>query len=269
MSLIGYLHTVIIFFTTPQTGNDLQLLAIIVVFGTLGTYLVIIIVAILRLLKLVFVETAISRWAKPFVAPGKPGAKRILIVGDSTAVGAGAKKPEDTIAGHLAHDYPQADIANIGINGARTKLALKAMNAVAGQQFELVIVSVGGNDIWHFTSLYKLERDLAALLAKAKAVATGPVILLLYNNIGSSPIFPRFMRRSLKERGEEVHALFRRVAELQNIPCIELFSNENDNPFLNQPERFFSADGVHPSSEGYALWYSRMWRLLLARGYVF
>ncbi len=44
--------------------------------------------------------------------PDKPS-MRILIAGDSTGVGIGAKVPRNTIAGRLGRDFPHADITNI------------------------------------------------------------------------------------------------------------------------------------------------------------
>src|SRR5277367_6022713 len=43
----------------------------------------------------------------------------VLILGDSTGVGVGASMPEESIAGLLAADYPQADVVNISESGAR------------------------------------------------------------------------------------------------------------------------------------------------------
>jgi lysophospholipase L1-like esterase len=267
--MADYLRNIIDFFVHPNPGNGFELLLLGIVYLSIAGYVFFVLRATWRLLKFTFFETFVASYTHPFAAPHPTGEKRILILGDSTAVGAGASAPEDTIAGRLAHDFPKADIVNLGINGSRTKDVLRALKAVADQRFELVIASVGGNDIWHFGSLLKLERNLHALLQAAKAVASGPVILLLYNNIGSSPIFPSFMRQPLKRRGVLIQELFRSVAGKENVPCIELFSNDEDNPFLHEPNRFFSPDGVHPSSEGYRLWYHRMWRLLVARGYKF
>lgn len=42
---------------------------------------------------------------------------RILVAGDSTGVGTGADSPDDSIAGRIGSDYPEADIVNISENG--------------------------------------------------------------------------------------------------------------------------------------------------------
>jgi hypothetical protein len=44
----------------------------------------------------------------------------VLVIGDSLALGTGAARPEDSIAGLLARQSPHASIVNRACNGART-----------------------------------------------------------------------------------------------------------------------------------------------------
>ena len=53
-------------------------------------------------------------------------ALRVLVLGDSTGVGIGANRPEESIAGLLAQDFPAADIVNVSRSGARVADALGA-----------------------------------------------------------------------------------------------------------------------------------------------
>ena len=225
--------------------------------------------SVYRLMRLALFDTFIAPWSKPLSVKDRPGGKRLLILGDSTAVGTGAHRPEETIAGRLAHDFPQAEIINLGANGARTRDALKAIASMEGEHFDMLVLSVGGNDVWHFTSLKKLKRDLRDLLEKAKKISSGRVVVLVYNNIGAAPIFPNFMRSLLFARGVKVHEIFHEVGKETGSLCVDLFATKEDNPFLHDPHMLFAPDGVHPSGEGYRLWYNRMWRLLVSNGYTF
>src|SRR3989338_7153591 len=101
---------IIDFFIHPDPTNAIELLLVGAVYLIFAAYLLQILWSTVRLLKLTFFETFFASRARPFAVPNPKGEKRILIAGDSTAVGAGAAKPEDTIAGRLAHDFPQADI---------------------------------------------------------------------------------------------------------------------------------------------------------------
>lgn len=249
---------------SPRNAFELALLLLIGLF--LLTFAYIILRTAYVFLKIFLYDTLIAPRARPF-SVAQSGGKRILIAGDSTAVGTGARTPEESIAGRLAHDYPSAQITNIAVNGARTHDVLRQFKKVAGGQFDIVLLSIGGNDIWRGSNLHGLTRDLVRVLTAAKALSGGRVLLLIYNNIGDAPIFPSFMKRSLRERGRKLHELFGSIAAQLNVPCIPLFTTSEDNPFLRDPKRLFAPDGIHPSGEGYRLWYNRLWRIMAERGY--
>ena len=196
--------------------------------------------------------------------------KRILILGDSTAFGMGADRPEDTIAGRFGHDFPNTEIVNLGVNGAVTSEVLRQAYTVRGQHFDLVLLFTGGNDIWRFTRLSALERSLTTLIKETGVVSDQKVIVLFYANFGLSPLFPLFIRRTLVWRMLKVREIFLRVCKQLDVAYIELYvESDQQNPFKEDPRRYFSYDYTHPSSEGYRLWYNRMWREMLARGYSF
>ncbi|MDO8408376.1 MAG: GDSL-type esterase/lipase family protein [bacterium] len=207
----------------------------------------------------------------------RPNGKRILIVGDSTAFGTGAARPEDSIAGRLAQDFPDTEIINHAVNGAITREVLPQLQRAAGQHFDLVLVFTGGNDIWRFTNLKEMGLKLRELLDEATVLSGHRVIVLFYANFGLSPIFPSFLRNLLERRTERVRQTFVHVCTELGTPCIELYTAStkdtwawaSSNPFAADPKIYFSGDYVHPSSEGYRLWYNRMWREMLARGYSF
>ncbi|MHB0865733.1 MAG: SGNH/GDSL hydrolase family protein [Minisyncoccota bacterium] len=203
-----------------------------------------------------------------------PDGQRILIIGDSTAYGTGALSPEDTLSGRLAHDFPRTEILNNAVNGSLTKDALRQLREVGSKKFDMIIISTGGNDIWHFTGLSSLERDLRQLLKEAVAQSDHRVILLFYANLGHAPIFPSGIRWLLGRRTERVHQIFSVAAASFEVPLIELYTSKNvnnftPNPFLEDPKKYYAKDRMHPSSEGYRLWYNRMWGEMRAHNFAF
>ena len=69
--------------------------------------------------------------ARSFAGAGRRFERRLsarraamLILGDSTGVGVGATLPEESIAGLLAADYPDADIVNVAVSGTRVADAI-------------------------------------------------------------------------------------------------------------------------------------------------
>lgn len=239
---------------------------IVIFFANIIT--VVIVIEVLRMLIILFKNRHLSSKTEPFSATDRIG-KKILLLGDSTAVGTGADKPEDTIAGKLAHDFPSTQIINYGKNGTRVVDLLHQLKEVQEQKFDMVLICTGGNDIWNFSNLKKLEKNLGMALDEAKEISDHRVIFLLYNNIGSAPIFPGIIRTILEPRGERVHRKFREITREKQVPCVELFANKKDNPFLEKPGVLFASDGIHPSSEGYKIWYNRMWRTMVEEGFLF
>ena len=213
-------------------------------------------------------------WKKPqSYSALRTGGKRILVVGDSTAYGVGASRPEDSISGRLGRDFPRTEIINTAVGGSLTREAIEQLHRAPGT-FDLIIICTGGNDIWHFTRPAPLEKDLERLLKEAIEKSNHQVILLFYANLGSAPIFPSFIRTLLGKKTQEIHDVFSRVSGALRVPLVELYTKEkvNDfspNPFLKEPEKYYSQDRMHPSSEGYRLWYNHMWGEMVAHHFTF
>ncbi len=197
------------------------------------------------------------------------GTVKILILGDSTAVGTGASSAKDSIAGRLAKDFPRSEIRNLGKNGGLISDVKTQIMSVAHERFDLIIISAGGNDAWSFTSLKSIDNNLTTVFSIAKEISAGKVFFLVYNNLGDAPIFPKIIRLFLRIRTTKIQHQILDTATRLNVPIINLFTDTKNNPFTQSPKTLFAADGIHPSSEGYRLWYNRMWREMIQMGYHF
>lgn len=204
--------------------------------------------------------------SKPYTSANEQ-AKKILILGDSTAVGTGAHAPEETIAGRLAHDFPNAQIVNVSENGGLIKDLTKQIEKVSSQTFDIIIISAGGNDVWHFSRLNTIRKHLTQVLKRALAMSNHRVIFLHYNSIASAPLFPLLIQYFLKIEEKRIYKAIHAVAMELQVPIINLFTEETDNPFLKNPKDLFARDGIHPSSRGYEVWYHRMWLEMVKNGY--
>lgn len=224
--------------------------------------------AIRMLLRLAF-NKALGIHTKPYSTDRDTAQRHILILGDSTAVGTGARQPEDTIAGQLAHDFPDSQIVNLAQNGGLVRDLKTQLASAKNITYDLIVVSVGGNDVWHLTRPSTISKELSVILPKLTNMCRGRVIFLIYNNIGSAPLFPSLLKWWLHRRCIQIQDTIEQVAYIANVPTIELFnSDDSRNPFLQEGnELLFAPDGIHPSSEGYKLWYNRMWRKMVEYGY--
>ena len=95
---------------------------------------------------------------------------RVLVVGDSTAVGLGCVSTEESVAGRIAREFPYASIENHAQCGARVANVLKQLESVSGP-YDAVLIAVGGNDVIRGTRERALLRDLEAVLLRARELS--------------------------------------------------------------------------------------------------
>jgi lysophospholipase L1-like esterase len=183
--------------------------------------------------------------------------RRVLILGDSTAYGTGADRVEDSLAGRFAHDFPQVEINNYAVNGSVSKDVARQIDNAQGKHYNLIVISTGGNDTWHFISYKKVEQNLRTAIIKAKELVGNNVVLIVYNNISSGPIFPFFLRYIIFKRTEVISSICTRLADEYTIEAVPIFLEGE-----RCPANFFAKDGLHPSSEGYRIMYVRLWATL-------
>lgn len=188
--------------------------------------------------------------------------KRILVLGDSTGYGTGADSVDDTLLGRFAHDFPHVEVNNYAVNGSITNNLIHQLENVHDRNYNLTIISTGGNDTWRFTNPKNVERDLRIAVTQAKEISNNNVVLIIYNNIASGPIFPFFLRYFILQRTEIINEIFKRVAQDFRIEAVPIFLKDEQCP-----SNFFSRDGLHPSSEGYRIMYIRLWSVLYQHRY--
>ena len=193
--------------------------------------------------------------AKPFAR--ETGGSAILVLGDSTALGVGASKSEDTVAGRVAALHPEWSVENYAVSGAQIEDLTAQFAQAQREQYALAIIHIGANDIIRFKSAASAARDLEPLLASIKEKSE-KVVFLTAGNVGGSTFFPAILNPFYERRTLHYHAAFENIAKRLGIVYVNLYAKPENDPFLKDPLRFFSADGLHPSSEGYELWFEKV-----------
>jgi lysophospholipase L1-like esterase len=232
----------------------LEVLAIVIfIWGAYSTYLIYHAISISKNV----LETIV-----PFERhPEKPTMK-ILVVGDSTAVGTGASTSTDSTAGRLGTTYPTADVTNISENGLKLTGLVTILINLDANHYDLILAQIGANDITGLTPLDSIKEELNKVLKFASSHGTD-VIILHSGNIGLSPVFKfpvaEFMTyRTLKVRSIYMNA----VTAYPNVHYVDLFKNAQDDIFSTDINKYYAADRFHPSSDGYAVWYEAISKYL-------
>lgn len=186
----------------------------------------------------------------PFAAAG-----RLLVVGDSTAVGTGASSPLSSVAGLIGRDHPGLSVTNRARDGAR--LADIAEQLTGAERFDVVLVLGGGNDVIRLTRHDGLRDGLRRTLAAAGHMA--PVVIYMPSgNVGNAPFFFSPVSWLMTRRSLDLHAIARTETAQSGAIYVNVFAERQADPFAQNPQRFHAADGLHPSDAGYVLWYEAL-----------
>ena len=218
-------------------------------------------------LVLLWREVGRARWlsaqGRAFERRFSPARTCILVLGDSTGVGIGASRPEESIAGLLAAEVPDADIVNVSRSGARVADALAQARDCRqrGLHFDVALLHVGGNDVIRATPHAKLVADSRLLLAELVAVAE-QTVWLGPPDVGLAPLFPPPFSWLFRLRTRRAARAFAECAAAQGVTFVDFSSGEHASRFADRRQLHFAVDGLHPSSDTYRYGYAAIRRLL-------
>lgn len=179
---------------------------------------------------------------------------RLLVLGDSTAVGVGSDSQESALPGNLArelHDRWDRGVEwlAVGKSGATARDLLERYlpRALEGS-YDFVFLTVGANDALQIRGRDAFSRDVRSILTQLRDRNPDAVLMM-----SSLPAFYRFelLPQPLK------HNLYLHSSSLESGARAVVASF--DNAFMSPKpppytEGFFATDLFHPSSRGYRDW---------------
>ena len=179
-----------------------------------------------------------------------PKAKqRILVLGDSTAVGTGASNNIYSTTGRLSSKYPEAEVINISENGLKLAgLNEKIKNLT--EHYDIIVIQIGANDIIRLTDLETIDIELDKLLTKTKTLSD-KVVILHSGNIGESKFFPWYVAPILSYRSKEVREIYIRRTSMHDATYVNLIDLHIDG-------KYYASDKLHLNDEGYGVWFDEI-----------
>lgn len=203
------------------------------------------------------ISKKISAKSIPYEQKKEKPSLKVLFIGDSTAVGTGAQEPGESVAGRLGHDHPGIEIKNLAKNGDKIEDLIPKLENLTDEKYDLIIIQAGGNNILQFTDTRKFEKDMSQVLDLAKNIGAN-VVLITTGNVGIAPFFPRPIGYFYTKRTQTVREIALRLTKEKNVIYVDLFRAEGDDPFVQDPERYHAKDLLHPSGDGYGIWYDKL-----------
>jgi lysophospholipase L1-like esterase len=203
------------------------------------------------------------RFSKRLVAQTRPAQqspescrRTIVVAGDSTAFGVGALPAEST-AGRIAAAFPNARVVNAARSGSRVGHLIDQFDRLDIQSADLVLIHACANDVLELRCVEKFESDLRAALARARRMSAN-VVLMPGHNFSVAPFFLRPLSWLVARHAMRLHPIIKAVTGEMAIPFVDLIGSTHEAPFVREPRRYYCPDGLHPSGEGYAIWFAAL-----------
>ncbi len=187
---------------------------------------------------------------------GKGPALTYVVMGDSTAIGQGAKYENSyavASADHLAEDY-QVNFANVGVSGAITTDVLATqLKQAAAYKPDLVLLAVGANDARRFVGGGTIQTALQQIVDGLKKA--NPKVQIVVTGSPAMDAVPRFPWPSNKLLGLRTRQVNRAIAPIisKNHLTFAPVADKTRAAFQADPS-LFAADKFHPDARGYELW---------------
>jgi lysophospholipase L1-like esterase len=196
-------------------------------------------------------------------SPLNPGPILYVALGDSTGVGQGARYGGyvDRLFRKLVVKRAGSRLINLCVSGSTTTDVIRGQldEGIAAKP-ELVTLGVGINDIGHGLSLQEFARNYQTILERLKRETQAVVIVTNIPDISSGPRIPLPMRNQYQQ---EIIAFNQKLQEIaSSLGAIVFDSYTITHEQLPSHPEYFSADGFHPSDDGYELWAEQMWPTL-------
>ena len=193
---------------------------------------------------------------------GKSGAGgensvKLLVLGESTAAGMGARTHETALGGQFAR-FLSAKIGKsvewhvVGRSGITVKETIhELVPKIPDEKFDYVMLALCGNEVLKLRSPRTFRRDMKKLLAILQEKNADAIVFLTNAPaVRLSPVLPFTIKFVLGHLSALHDANAREfTAEMQRVFYFH-------QP-TSVPEDFW-ADGIHPSEKGYAAWSKRM-----------
>jgi lysophospholipase L1-like esterase len=175
--------------------------------------------------------------------------ERLVVgLGDSVTAGDGLRGPEETVTARLAERLDASWVvrARSGLTSRGiTRLLDRPVATDDVAAADVVVVSVGVNDLLRLKPLRRWRRDLGALLARVTTLTSGRVVLLGMPPVRAFPRLPRALAVPLGARAARMDRVGVDVARRYGVLHLPLPAR------LLEPAGAFADDGFHPSAHSH------------------
>jgi acyl-CoA thioesterase-1 len=179
------------------------------------------------------------------------GARAVLFLGTSLTAGLGLE-PEQAFPALIQTKIDEAGlpwrVVNAGVSGETSAGALRRLDWLLQQPFDVLVLETGANDMLRGTDLDSLEANIQAIVDRVRAARPQARIVLV--GLRAPPNLG--LQYAARFRG-----LFPELAERNDLPLVPfLLEGVGGHADLNQE------DSIHPNAEGQKRLAENVWKVL-------
>ncbi len=177
----------------------------------------------------------------------------ILFVGDRSFFASGLEDPLDSLPGQVAGFLGPGKIAVDGSPALQIKDLYSVLVRHAQDTPDLVIISVGENDILHKNVAADIKGDLEKAIEIAGQISDKKVILIAPRDISLASIMPPILPSQYKKLTESYESLYSEVAAESGTEFLQS-SYVGDAWGDVKKDEMYLSDEFHLSTYGYKIW---------------
>ncbi|MEU9504979.1 SGNH/GDSL hydrolase family protein [Micromonospora sp. NPDC048170] len=183
---------------------------------------------------------------------------RLVLLGDSSALGVGVGRLDETIGGQLANllaegpNGRRVHLSSVGVSGSRsTDLATQVARALLGERPDVAVILIGANDATSLRRPVEAAAYLGAAVHRLRE-ARVEVVVGTCPDLGAVRAIAPPLRQVVGWSG-------RRVARAQTAAVLDAGGTVVDlatetGPVFRADAGTLCHDGYHPSADGYRVW---------------
>ncbi len=200
------------------------------------------------------------RYAKPDLslavrAPstGPPPSLRLMLIGDSTALGVGVETVQSTVGGHLARMLAESGsrvaLSTVAVAGARSAdLATQVARAQVGPRPDVALILVGTADATHLVRPGEAAAALALAIRRLRDAGTVVVVGTCPDLAAVRAVAPP-LRQIVGWYGRRIARAHAAAAAAAGASVVDLGAEVG--PVFRADPGMLCYDRFHPSADGY------------------
>lgn len=194
-----------------------------------------------------------------FVGPAGGPPLTYVVTGDSTAVGTGASRVEETyayaVATHLAgaRKAARVHIINLARSGARiADVERDQMPALIRMKPDVITLSVGANDATHRTPQVEYESSLTSVMNAWQRFPKARILVTSTPDMALIPALQPLYAEWAAGIARKQNGILKRQAAIRSVQFVDLYGRGKLD--AHEEPNLYASDRFHPSAKGYARW---------------